>query len=54
MSVDFYWRIPTGGDKGDIRTPFLNRGDFAATRRASLAPGLRTERSHFPKNRTPR
>lgn len=41
MSIDFYWRIPTGGDKGDVRTPYLNRGDFASTRRGSVAPGLR-------------
>ena len=39
-AIDFYWRIPTHGDKGALHQA-LTRGDWTETVPGSLAPGLR-------------
>ena len=39
MAIDFYWRLPTHGDKGSLDTVTLTRGDWAPTDAGSLAPG---------------
>ena len=41
MAIDFYWRLPTHGDKGSLDTVTLTRGDWAPTHAGSLAPGAR-------------
>jgi alkanesulfonate monooxygenase len=41
LDVSFYWRLPTHGDAGTIRSPEMNRGDWTPTTSSSIAPGLR-------------
>lgn len=43
MSIDFYWRLPLHGCKGEFGIRGLNRGDWTPTVAGNLAPGVTAE-----------